>query len=76
MTQAVAADVLAEGLINLEAAGYETVLTIHDEVLAETPNTPDYNVKEMMRLMTELPSWTKGLPLAAAGFEDVRYRKD
>lgn len=76
VTQAVAADVLAEGLINLEAAGYETVLTIHDEVLAETPNTADYNVKEMMRLMTELPDWTKGLPLAAAGFEDVRYRKD
>lgn len=76
ITQAVAADVLAEGLINLETAGYETVLTIHDEVLAETPNTADYNVKEMMRLMTELPDWTKGLPLAAAGFEDVRYRKD
>lgn len=75
-TQAVAADVLAEGLINLDEAGYETVLTIHDEVLAETPNTPDYNVKEMMRLMTELPDWTKGLPLAAAGFEDHRYRKD
>lgn len=76
ITQAVAADVLAEGLINLEDAGYNTVLTIHDEVLAEVLDTPDYNIDEMKRLMTELPAWTKGLPLAAAGFEDYRYRKD
>ena len=76
ITQAVAADVLAEGLINLEEAGYETVLTIHDEVLAETPDTPRFNVKEMEQLMTQLPPWAKGLPLAAAGFEAYRYRKD
>lgn len=76
ITQAVAADVLAEGLINLEDAGYETVLTIHDEVLAETPDTPRFNVKEMEQLMTQLPPWAKGLPLAAAGFEAYRYRKD
>ena len=74
--QAVACDLLCDALLRLETAGYETVLTVHDEAITEAPDTDEYNIGEMIRIMTELPQWAKGLPLAAAGFESYRYRKD
>lgn len=75
ITQAIAADVLAHALPILEEAGYLPVLTVHDEVLTEAPDTYAYNHEVMERLMCELPPWAKGLPLAAAGFDDYRYHK-
>lgn len=76
LTQAVACDLLTNGLLNLEAAGYETVLTVHDEAITEAPDTPDYSFERMERLMAALPPWAEGLPLVAAGYEAYRYRKD
>ena len=75
-TQAVAGDLLCESLVRLEDAGYEPVLTVHDEVIAEAPDTKEFSLERMAGLMTTLPTWAKGLPLAAAGFEAYRYRKD
>ena len=76
LTQAVSCDLLCEALLRLEANGYETVLTVHDECITEAPDTTEYSLEKMSALMTELPDWAKGLPLAAAGFEGYRYRKD
>lgn len=76
LTQATACDLLASALVRLEGQGYLPVLTIHDEVIAEAPDTSDYTEKRMAAVMTELPPWATGLPLAAAGFEGYRYRKD
>lgn len=74
VVQAISRDVLAHGCLACDAAGLPIVLTIHDEILAETP--PDRSVGELASAMTSLPDWAKGLPLAAAGFETNRYRKD
>lgn len=76
ITQAVACDLLSEGLLRLDAAGYKTVLTIHDEAITEAPDTDDYAFEKMERLMAALPTWAPGLPLVAAGYEAYRYRKD
>ena len=76
VTQAVARDVLAYRLQAIEDAGYPIVLTVHDEVLTEPIDSEGYNVGELSRLMATQPEWAKGLPLAAAGFEGYRYRKD
>lgn len=74
ITQAVARDVMASAMLRLHAAGYEIVLTVHDEIIAEADN--DFgNIEEFKRIMCELPTWTEGLPLAASGFEAERYRK-
>ena len=62
--------------MKLEAHGYATVFTVHDEAICEVPDDPAFNVEEMKRLMCTLPDWGSGLPLAAAGFEAKRYRKD
>ncbi len=75
-TQAVACDLLFNALENLDRCKYETVLTVHDEAICEVPDDPAFNVEEMKRLMCTLPDWGSGLPLAAAGFEAKRYRKD
>lgn len=75
-TQAVARDVLAHAMPRIEAAGYRIVLTVHDEVLTEAPASAQFNVADLTRLMTMGQPWSVGLPLAAAGFEGSRYRKE
>jgi DNA polymerase len=55
--------------------GYEIVLSVHDELITEAP-TPERNVAELSVFMATPPAWAPDLPLAAAGFETYRYRKD
>jgi len=74
--QAVAAHVLKDNMPNIDAQGYEIVLTVHDEVITETPDTDAYNVEGLSALLSATPAWAQGMPLAAAGFEGYRYRKD
>jgi len=73
--QAVARDVLASSMQPIESAGYEIVLTVHDEIISEAPDTDDYTHEHLAELMSAGCDWTEGLPLAAAGFEAYRYRK-
>jgi DNA polymerase len=75
-TQAFARDVLAYNMPAIEQAGYEIVLSVHDELLTETPDEPGYNVDRLAGMMATAPTWAQGIPLAAAGFETTRYRKD
>lgn len=76
ITQAVARDILFHGVQLAEENGYPVVLRVHDELLTETPNTPEYSHERLAELMSVVPAWAKGLPLAAAGFETLRYRKN
>ena len=75
-TQAVARDILARSMPRIERAGFAIVLTVHDEVLTEAPASTDFSVARLASLMTEGEPWSSGLPLAAAGFEADRYRKE
>jgi DNA polymerase len=75
-TQAAARDVMAWNMPEIDDAGYEIVLTVHDELLTETPDEPGFSSDELAAMMSQVPPWAEGLPLAAAGFETYRYRKD
>jgi DNA polymerase len=76
VTQAFARDVLAFNMPLIEERGYEIVLSVHDELLTETPDEPEYSSDRLAAWMANVPPWATGLPLAAAGFETYRYRKD
>ena len=70
-TQAVARDILAHGLLAAEERGFDPVMHVHDEIIAE-----NCTAEELAGIMSDNPPWAEGLPLAAAGFETHRYRKD
>lgn len=76
ITQAAARDVLAAAMPRIEQAGYRIVLTVHDEVICEAPDMPGFSPGRLSALLAANPPWAEGLPLAAAGFESPRYRKD
>jgi DNA polymerase len=75
-TQAVARDVLFANMMQIEVAGYAILVSIHDELLTETDDCPTYSAGDLAELMSIVPPWAPGLPLAAAGFETTRYRKE
>ena len=75
IVQALCRDLLAWSMPGVEAAGYKIILSVHDELLTEVPDTPEYTVKELERLMCVLPAWAKDFPLSAEGWEGKRYKK-
>jgi DNA polymerase len=76
IVQAIARDVFMTGLRKAEEAGYPVVLRVHDELVCEVPDDPSFTDTALSAMMSTNPSWAIGLPLAAAGFEAHRYRKD
>lgn len=74
--QAAARDVLAGNMPLIEDAGYSIVLTVHDEVITEAPDTDDFNDKALSALLSTNPEWAPDIPLNAGGFEAYHYRKD
>lgn len=74
--QAVARDVMTANMPHIEAAGYQIVLTVHDEVICEAPDSDEFNAAHLSALLAAPPSWAQDMPLAAGGFEAYRYKKD
>ncbi len=74
--QAVSRDILAENMHEIDAQGYSIVLTIHDEVICETPDNDSHTHGKLSALLATNPSWCADMPLAADGFEAYRYKKD
>ena len=63
-----------DAMVRVERAKYPVVLTVHDEIVAER-RIGEGSLDEFQRLMTTVPEWAPGLPVAAGGFEAMRYRK-
>ena len=74
VTQAIARDLLAHAMLNLEAHGYCIVFHVHDECVMEMP-TGIGSVEEACAIMGETPDWCNDLPLRADGYECASYRK-
>lgn len=75
IVQAIARDIMLEGMYNAETNEYPVCGTVHDELLALRKRGTT-NVKELERLVCDIPSWGNGIPLAAKGFVTIRYKKD
>ena len=76
MTQAVARDLLAGAVLQLDNDDDDLLTTIHDEIIAEPLQArADARLKEMKAVMGEAPAWAYGLPLKAEGSVMGRYGK-
>lgn len=71
-----ARDVMAWNMPYAEAEGYNIILTVHDELISEAPDTDEYSAAGLSKILASNPDWALDLPLAAGGFEGYRYRKD
>ncbi|HCJ2465252.1 TPA: DNA polymerase [Klebsiella pneumoniae] len=76
VTQAAARDVLAGNMPLIENAGYSIVLTVHDEVICEAPDSDNYTDAALSSLLSTNPTWAPDIPLNAGGFEALHYRKE
>ncbi len=74
VVQAISRDLLAHSMLNVDAAGYEMVMHVHDEIVCEVDAKLDcYDIIE--KIFLKKPAWAKDLPLKADGWEGKRYRK-
>jgi DNA polymerase len=75
IVQAIARDVMMEGMYNAETNGYPVIGTVHDEVITVVPKGQG-DIKALELLVCKVPAWADGMPLAAKGFVCDRYKKD
>jgi DNA polymerase len=73
-TQAIARDVLMNGIIKIEAGGHDVILDVHDEIVAEVVKG-SVTLDEVRKLMLDLPEWCKNWPIRAEGFVASYYQK-
>jgi len=77
LCQAIARDVLANGIIEARSEGFIIDGHVHDELVVETDIDDDYLTVALLEdCMTRKQPWMRGLPLSAHGFETPFYRKD
>lgn len=77
VVQALCRDLLATALVRCEGEGLETVLHVHDEIVAETDaGSGEAEVlQRLAEIMSEPPEWADGFPVGVEGFTCPRYTK-
>jgi DNA polymerase len=77
IVQAVARDILREGLLIAHKMGFTIVGHVHDEIICEEAvNDNEHTLAALREAMIRKIRWAKGMPLNAAGHEGKIYRKD
>lgn len=74
ITQAVARDLMAYSMLELERAGMPVMIHTHDEVVTEVDKGSG-RLDEMIEIMCRVPEWARGFPIKAEGFTTERYVK-
>lgn len=74
VVQAISRDLMADAMLRIEDMGYNIVLSVHDELLAER-SIGTGNLNEFESLMAKTPAWAAGCPVKVEGWQGMRYRK-
>ena len=72
--QGTARDLLADAMLRVEASGYDLVLTVHDELIAEV-RQGRRSLSEFKRIVEASEPWAAGLPITTKGYRANRFRK-
>jgi len=73
--QASSRDLLAEAMYRVDQREeFDLLMSIHDEVVAEAP-IGTCELKAYEAIMSEVPDWAPGMPIAAEGWIGPRLRK-
>lgn len=73
-TQAIAADLLANGLANMEDAGLPVVMHVHDSIADEVlEDKAEELLPVFKQCMLAAPPWAQGLPIAADVHISARF---
>lgn len=79
VTQALARDIMAAGLLNCAKAGLNPIMTVHDEVVChprlERVEEAPLLLDKVNDCLLNVPQWARGIPLAVEGWYGERYRK-
>ena len=79
VTQAVARDVMAEAMLELDDHHRDLVqliLTVHDELLGEADKANEAEaLAKVTEIMAKTPAWAGDLPVGADGWSGDRYKK-
>lgn len=77
IVQAIARDVLVNGLRGAHDDGFRIPMHVHDEIITEVLiDDEERDLERLKSHMTAKIPWAPGLPLGAAGWEGFWYRKD
>ena len=77
IVQAIARDLLAYSMQQLDKEGFPIVMHVHDETVAEVDKIgAEESLKKMENIMGQEVPWAKGLPLKADGYITDFYKKD
>jgi DNA polymerase bacteriophage-type len=71
--EGVGADLLNNGILKSEKAGFKVFSLIHDQIL--TYKRKDQTIEALVACMTDVLSWAKGLPVTADGQVQPYYTK-
>jgi len=72
--QALSRDLLVRAMDSADKAGFDIVLTVYDEIIAEA--ALDKTVDDLNHILSTPPKWAGDMPLAADGYQTTEgYRK-
>lgn len=74
-TQGIARDLMAQGWLNVEYAGYIPLFSVHDELASEIQEGIA-ELRDYCLFLCEQEKWADGIPIAAEGYIGQRFRKD
>lgn len=74
IVQAIARDCLADSMLKIDHAGYDTVLHVHDELVVEIDSEEDDGGVIDAIMKSEI-SWAPGLVMKGEGFDSPYYLK-
>lgn len=74
IVQGISRDTMAEAMLRVEKAGYPVLFSVHDEILSESDRS-DASLEEFEDLVSEIPEWGIGIPLATEGWVGDFYHK-